>query len=184
MAKENLINWKKYIIKADGKILSRWRNNELSCKLNKNGYIDNAYSMIDGTFKHLYRSRVIWTYFNGEIPEGYEIDHIDTDRTNNSLDNLRCVSKKDNRNNPLTIKHYKESNKGKSEMASRATSKEVNQYTSDGLFVRAFKSVHEAERETGICCTSISRCCIGGRYHYGKWQKCKTAGGYIWKYAN
>lgn len=60
-----------------------------------------------------YAHRHIWRAFNGDIPEGMEIDHIDTNRGNNNLSNLRLVSKKENRNNPLTKEHYRISNKGK-----------------------------------------------------------------------
>ena len=40
------------------------------------------------------------------------IDHIDTDSTNNVVDNLRWVTAKENSNNPLTIKHHSEVKKG------------------------------------------------------------------------
>lgn len=36
--------------------------------------------------------RIVWVYFNGAIPEGYSIDHIDGDPTNNDLSNLRLVT--------------------------------------------------------------------------------------------
>lgn len=47
--------------------------------------------------------KAIWETFMGEIPEGYEIDHINTDKTDNRLENLRCVTHKENINNPLTL---------------------------------------------------------------------------------
>lgn len=37
-----------------------------------------------------------------------EVDHIDTDRLNNHIDNLRWCTRKENRNNPLTIQHNSE----------------------------------------------------------------------------
>lgn len=49
--------------------------------------------------------RVIWETFKGEIPDGYEIDHINNIRDDNRLENLRCVTHKENMNNPLTRKH-------------------------------------------------------------------------------
>lgn len=33
--------------------------------------------------------RIIWCMFNGPIPDGYYIDHWDTDKKNNKKDNLR-----------------------------------------------------------------------------------------------
>lgn len=47
--------------------------------------------------------RLVAAAFLGDVA-GYEIDHIDTVRTNNSIDNLRIVTRKENTNNPATIK--------------------------------------------------------------------------------
>lgn len=41
----------------------------------------------------------------GEWFEGCEVDHIDTNVTNNVATNLRCVTKSENMRNPLTRKH-------------------------------------------------------------------------------
>jgi len=43
-----------------------------------------------GVFVH----RLIWVLFNGSIPDNMVIDHIDGDTTNNSIENLRCITKK------------------------------------------------------------------------------------------
>lgn len=40
------------------------------------------------------------------------IDHIDTDSTNNNVENLRWVTAKENSNNPITLKHQSEVKKG------------------------------------------------------------------------
>lgn len=36
--------------------------------------------------------RVVWKYHKGDIPPGYHIHHIDHDRSNNSIDNLKLMS--------------------------------------------------------------------------------------------
>lgn len=41
------------------------------------------------------------------------VDHIDTNRLNNRVDNLRWVTRTENNNNPLTKKHNSEANKSK-----------------------------------------------------------------------
>lgn len=46
--------------------------------------------------------RLVWETFNGEIPENMQIDHKDGNPTNNALDNLKCVTAKENSNNPNT----------------------------------------------------------------------------------
>lgn len=41
-------------------------------------------------------TRLVWLTFNGPIPAGYQVDHIDGNRFNNSLDNLQLLTKSDN----------------------------------------------------------------------------------------
>jgi hypothetical protein len=49
--------------------------------------------------KQRYVHRIIWEMFNGPIPDKYEIDHIDGVRSNNSISNLRCISRTKNLRN-------------------------------------------------------------------------------------
>lgn len=52
--------------------------------------------------------RLVYETFKGEISNGLQIDHINTVRNDNRLSNLRCVTSKENNNNPLTIQKKKE----------------------------------------------------------------------------
>lgn len=64
-------------------------------KANMNGYrtISLQKDLIAYTFcEH----RCVWTWFNGEIPEGMEINHIDFDRSNNKIENLELVTHAEN----------------------------------------------------------------------------------------
>lgn len=40
--------------------------------------------------------KVVWIYFNGLIPEGMTVDHIDDVKTNNHISNLQLLSAIDN----------------------------------------------------------------------------------------
>jgi hypothetical protein len=40
--------------------------------------------------------RVIWIMFNGDIPDGFEIDHKDLNRRNNRIENLRLATQYQN----------------------------------------------------------------------------------------
>jgi hypothetical protein len=44
-------------------------------------------------------SRIIWEMFYGKIPEGFSIDHMDRNKSNNSICNLRAVSNEINKRN-------------------------------------------------------------------------------------
>jgi len=46
--------------------------------------------------KRCYVHRLVWESFNGTIKDGYEIDHIDENKANNSLENLRLVTRHEN----------------------------------------------------------------------------------------
>ena len=39
---------------------------------------------------------LVWESFNGDISEGYEIDHKDCNKNNNNLDNLQLMTRKEN----------------------------------------------------------------------------------------
>ena len=43
--------------------------------------------------------RIIWEMHNGKIPDGMQIDHIDHNKTNDKIDNLRLVTPKENNHN-------------------------------------------------------------------------------------
>jgi len=46
--------------------------------------------------KRRYFSRVLWAAFNGPIPKGMNIDHINGDKSDDRLENLRCVTPSEN----------------------------------------------------------------------------------------
>jgi len=66
--------------------------------------------------------RAIYETFVGEIPDGFQIDHINTVRDDNRLENLRAVTHKENCNNPISIQHNSESLKGNTNALNKPTS--------------------------------------------------------------
>jgi hypothetical protein len=54
-----------------------------------NGYIYINSKVVGGKPTPLHR--IIWEMEVGPIPAGYHIDHIDGDKLNNRVENLRCV---------------------------------------------------------------------------------------------
>lgn len=62
--------------------------------LSQNGYFQVKFEKITRNIH-----RIIYEMFIGEIPMNMEVDHIDGDKLNNQLDNLRLVNKSENGRN-------------------------------------------------------------------------------------
>lgn len=79
----------------------------VECKLSKTGNGNKGYLSFKAKGKCYRIHRAIWETFNGEIPDGKCIDHIDTDTYNNMLENLRVVTHKENTHNPITLQRIR-----------------------------------------------------------------------------
>ena len=82
-------------------------DHEKSCLINKHkGTVINVvkrhqwgYPKLVIDKKSYTLSRIVWTIVNGDIPEGMVIDHIDRDKNNNQIGNLRMVTQSENNRN-------------------------------------------------------------------------------------
>lgn len=73
-------------------------NNRTYFKYGKNRYY-RAKKTKNKQSKNVSLHRDVWTYHNGTIPPHLMIDHIDRNRDNNQIENLRLVTPKENRAN-------------------------------------------------------------------------------------
>lgn len=82
-----------YYATEDGKILNLEKKIELNpSRTGKYYRINAAYGLNKKFLVH----RMVWEAFNGPIPENVDIDHIDGDQSNNSLNNLQILSHSEN----------------------------------------------------------------------------------------
>lgn len=73
-----------------------YRNNHKMAAINNGlGYYQIKLRLNGKRFVR-YVHRIIWETFNGKIPSGYEINHIDHNKSNNKLSNLELVSHSEN----------------------------------------------------------------------------------------
>ena len=117
--------------------------------------------------KFYYVHRIVYEAFNGQIPEGLQVNHINEVKTDNRLSNLNLMTQKENINFGTGIeRRSKKHINGKK-------SKSVLQYDLQDNFVKEYASTRQVERETGFSNGNIVSCCNG---------KLKTAYGYKWRY--
>lgn len=97
MSTKQITDYPDYNITDEGNIWSNLSNKWLKTSPNSSGYYTVRLRK-DGIAKTLLVHRLVWTTFNGTIPDGKEINHKDEDKANNSLSNLELTTHKENCN--------------------------------------------------------------------------------------
>jgi len=135
----------------------------------------------DGVHKVYSLHRLIAETFKPNPDNKPCIDHINTYKDDNRIENLKWVTHKENSSNPLTREHISKGKSGEKHPYYHKYGKDIPnakpvlQYDLEGNFLREWECARQIERELGISFKYISRCCHN---NYGR----KTAGGYIWKF--
>lgn len=158
--------WKKipnyhYSISSYGRV----RNDESLLLLQgslASGYLKVRLSK-EGKAKDYMIHKLVYCCFNNlsAIPEGYVIDHIDANKLNNNLENLRLITLSEN----VISAYYTQK--------TNASCKQVEQLTLDGKFIQTFASCAEAARYLNLDSSTISKVCRG---------KNKSHGGFLFRY--
>lgn len=139
----------------------------LAKPLDKDGYV--KYSLCKEGKQHTLKAhRLVAKHFLDKVKGKEFVNHIDENKQNNHFSNLEWCTTKENINHGTR-------NERAGKAISKARSKEVAQYDLQGNFLNIFCSTVEAEKETGVYQSNISKCCNG---------KYKTAGGFVWKFTD
>lgn len=135
----------------------------LALKTDKDGY-KQATLCKEGKMKWFRVHRLVWEAFNGPIPEGMQINHINENKGDNRLENLNTMDCKTNINWGTGIERRAAQNR-----------KPVIQLSKDGKEINRFDSVDDAANALGLHHAAISKCCLH-RPH------AKSHGGFRWEY--
>jgi hypothetical protein len=116
-----------------------WKKHQKGIKIgNKAGCKDNNYWRIGFKYKTCLLHRLVWIYFNGDIPLDMQIDHIDRNTSNNKIQNLRLATSSQNglNNSASNIQYRKNCTNNPWQARIR------NRYMS---YSKSFKTIEEAE---------------------------------------
>ena len=172
-----MIKWKMiegypdYEISDNGQVksLKFGKTKILKQSINSSGY-QQIYLYRSGERKNYGVHRLVIKAFSGPCSEGKECNHIDGIKSNNCVENLEWITSVENIQHALKT-GLKIANCGNGIIPEKS----VQQFTKNGDFIAKYKSQAEAKRKTKISQSNISCCCNG---------KLKSAGDFIWRFAN
>lgn len=157
-----------YSITEDGRVFTHYQNKYMKTFINNSGYEVASLVKDRKKKKHLVHRLVAEAYLGDG--EGKEVNHINSIKTDNNVNNLEWVTRKEN------VRHSIEQGNFNVELAQKkakeANKRKVAQYTLDGKLVAVFDSQKEAGEKTGSSPSKISLVVNGKR---------ETHNNFIWR---
>lgn len=168
---------------TNGNVYSKRKNKYLKQTINKFGYCQ--VTLQKNKYKKMFSvHRLVAEAFIPNPENKPQVNHIDSNRKNNYVENLEWVTPKENMQHAVKNHRFDNMAKINSEKlknnplngyiyANEITKKKVAQYDKENKLLNEYESISEASRKTGITITNISYCANGKR---------KSGGGYIWHF--
>lgn len=148
-------NWKQiegyenYLISDKGDIFSKHLGRKTILIVRDDGYVVTSLWK-NNKSKNVYVHRLVMETFSPDNKKE-TVNHIDGDKTNNHISNLEWATYKENNRHAmetgLNTTNHKRNKKG---------SIPVSQYSKNGILIKSYPSMRQAERETGISAAGIS----------------------------
>ncbi len=125
-----ILGYEDYMISDTAKVVNTTTDN-IMIPQDRHGYLRVN---VAGAYRSLHI--LVWETFNNQkIPSGMQVDHIDGDKSNNNLTNLRLVSSSGNMKNAYANGH-------RGAVA-------VKQYSLTGEYIRTYSTIREAANAIG-----------------------------------
>ncbi len=177
------ISWYEWKYQASnlGRIKSLLRKNSLWKTVNErilNIFLDNKWYLYTQLCKEWIKTKhkihkLVIESFVWKRPEWMQINHIDWNKQNNSIENLEFCTWSENNLHKFRVLWYKSKWWSKLLWYKNPKSKKINQYNLDWNLIKEWWSIVDASRILWYCESSII-CVL-------KWRQ-KTTWWYIWKY--
>lgn len=134
----------------------QWFNDKKFTRDDRTGYYLN--STIHKRM-HVY----VWEYYNGTIPKGYEVHHIDFDRSNNDISNLQLLTKSEHKHIHAKLLTDEQRNWRRQNLNNNARPKAIEWHKSDEG--RQWHKEH-IQRQQEVLHHKVDKICVycGKRY--------------------
>lgn len=161
-----------YKISNKGNVYSCLKKRLKKLDLSRAGY-HSLHLWNKGKDIHFYVHRLVASHFIPNPENKPCIDHINTIRTDNRVENLRWVTVTENINNPITLgKHIGSKRSAETREKQRYAQKSMRPVLCVDTNEK-FRSLNEAARKKGLFYENIQKVCEGLRH---------TTGGLSWRY--
>ncbi len=159
---KTVVECNKYEVNYFGDIRHKVRKQILKGRPNKNGYLYVQF-VINGKRKNFAIHRIVANAFIPNPNHKPEVNHKDSNKSNNKIENLEWVNSSENKKHSYNYGFRK----------THQQSKPVRQFTKDGLFIKEWQSISDAAQSLNCTVGAISNCALG---------RTKTSMGYVWKF--
>lgn len=151
-----------YQVSNKGRVKSiRFRKEKILHQNKVRGYLRTILSK-NGVKIQYQTHRLVYKTFEGDIPNGLQVNHIDENKENNCVENLNLMTPKENINWGTNRQRAAEKYK-----------KTLYQYDKNNNLICVFDSIKSACEKYNIFQGNISSCCSG---------RMKTYKGYKWSF--
>lgn len=151
-----------YILSKSGDVINKKTKKILKPHL-RTGYPSVSLSYNNKRKTYSVHQLMIFYFYKKKSTRYMVVNHIDSNRQNNNLDNLEIITQKEN-----VIKAFQTNQRN-------IHTKPIIQYSLNMEKINEFNSIQDAEKETGIGNRMISRVCKKER---------NQTGGFVWRYKN
>ena len=164
-----------YAANENGEFINIIKKVPLKGNKKDNGYLGCSVRKYGERAKKYKVHRFVWECFNGLIPEGKQIDHINDIRDDNRLCNLQLLTPQENCKKSAKNRDYSfNAENRKNVKCVKATNIETNE-------VLYFSSMYAVQQHLEVVCSTVKRVCEG-YYGYKTGKSKKDGQSYTFEY--